>query len=269
MGARADTDRTAARLTSAGAGVLASAVLLDSGVEHYRGSFRNPAMLLPLAASGVAIGLDGCRILGRGEAGPLKLRAAGQGGTALVGLMGLGFHLFNLWKRPGRVGPDALFHGAPLGAPLALVLSGALGAIADRLWGPAPSFADGRVPGAVCAAGIMGTVAEASLLHFRGAFQNRAMWLPIALPPFAALSLARDVAASRPRRSTALLLVVTAATGLAGVAFHARGIARRMGGWRNWRQNLLAGPPLPAPPAFTGLAIAALGALLLMRRAYG
>jgi hypothetical protein len=41
-----------------------------------------------------------------------------------------------------------------------------------------------------------------------------------------------------------------------------------MGGWRNWRQNLFAGPPLPAPPAYTGLAVAAFGALLLMRKAH-
>jgi hypothetical protein len=34
-----------------------------------------------------------------------------------------------------------------------------------------------------------------------------------------------------------------------------------MGGWRNWSQNLLNGPPLPAPPAFTALAIAGLAAL--------
>ena len=37
-----------------------------------------------------------------------------------------------------------------------------------------------------------------------------------------------------------------------------------MGGWRNWRQNLLNGPPLPAPPSFTGLALAGLAALGLM-----
>ena len=34
-----------------------------------------------------------------------------------------------------------------------------------------------------------------------------------------------------------------------------------MGGWRNWRQNVLNGPPLPAPPSFTGLALAGLAAL--------
>ena len=40
--------------------------------------------------------------------------------------------------------------------------------------------------------------------------------------------------------------------------------ARNMGGWRNWSQNLLNGPPLPAPPAFTALAIAGIGALDLI-----
>jgi hypothetical protein len=37
-----------------------------------------------------------------------------------------------------------------------------------------------------------------------------------------------------------------------------------MGGWRNWRQNVLVGPPLPAPPAFTALAIAGLASLDLL-----
>jgi hypothetical protein len=38
-----------------------------------------------------------------------------------------------------------------------------------------------------------------------------------------------------------------------------------MGGWRNWRQTVLNGPPLPAPPSFTGLAMAGLAALGLMQ----
>jgi hypothetical protein len=52
--------------------------------------------------------------------------------------------------------------------------------------------------------------------------------------------------------------------GVAGVAFHAYGVSRGMGGWRNWRQNAFAGPPLPAPPAFTGLALAGLAGLALL-----
>jgi hypothetical protein len=47
------------------------------------------------------------------------------------------------------------------------------------------------------------------------------------------------------------------------VAFHARGIARHQGGWRNWSQNLFSGPPLPAPPGFSALALAGLAALRL------
>ena len=44
--------------------------------------------------------------------------------------------------------------------------------------------------------------------------------------------------------------------GLAGAGFHIRGVSRHMGGWRNWSQNLLDGPPIPAPPSFTGLGLA-------------
>ena len=56
---------------------------------------------------------------------------------------------------------------------------------------------------------------------------------------------------------------ITAALGFVGVGFHARGVARNQGGWRNWSQNLLNGPPLPAPPSFSALALAGLAALRL------
>jgi hypothetical protein len=58
------------------------------------------------------------------------------------------------------------------------------------------------------------------------------------------------------------LLVV----GFIGSVCHAYGIQRNMGGWRNWSQNLLNGPPLPVPPAFTALATAGLAALNLIER---
>ena len=61
-------------------------------------------------------------------------------------------------------------------------------------------------------------------------------------------------------------LAATAWLGLGGVAFHANGIARQMGGWRNWSQNLLSGPPLPAPPSFSALALAGRAALALRAR---
>ncbi|MEW9856797.1 hypothetical protein [Novosphingobium sp. M1R2S20] len=78
--------------------------------------------------------------------------------------------------------------------------------------------------------------------------------------------MARDVLTSVPRLGTGLLLGATTLLGFVGAGFHVRGVARNMGGWRNWRQNLLAGPPIPAPAAFTGLALAGIGALMLMGR---
>ena len=265
-------DQLAARLVAGGAALVATSVLVDSAMEHYRGSFRNPAMWLPLVASGLEVAFGGDRVAApQGDRLPM-VRALGRLNSVGVGATGLGFHAFNVKKRPGGVTLQNLFHGAPVGAPAALILAGALGAAADALARPQAAIGplrlgSGRAIAALCAVGIAGTVGEAWLLHFRGAFQHRAMYVPVTVPPVAAVSLALDaIAGEAPRPFTAVLLAATAAIGVAGVGFHANGIARRMGGWRNWRQNMLAGPPLPAPPAFTGLAIAGLGALLLMRR---
>jgi hypothetical protein len=116
---------------------------------------------------------------------------------------------------------------------------------------------------AVCA-GLIGTVGEVGLLHFRGAFQHPAMYAPVMIPPVAA-ALMMEVAVGPPRRRpfTRAWLRLTTWLGWIGMGFHARGIARCHGGWRNWSQNILSGPPLPAPPSFTALAWAGLAALRL------
>jgi hypothetical protein len=93
------------------------------------------------------------------------------------------------------------------------------------------------------------------------------MWLPVTVPPVAsalmAAAAARAPQAAR-RRITEAWLALTALLGLGGMGFHAYGIARQMGGWRNWSQNLLSGPPLPAPPSFSALALAGSAALSLL-----
>ncbi len=255
--------RGAVRLLSAGATTLGLSVLLDSAMEHYRGSFRNPAMALPLIASTVSIGFDGS---GRGGGIP---RGLSHGASVAVGMLGFGFHAFNVFKQPGGLTAQNMFYKAPLGAPGALVLAGALGGAADRLAADEDAFGSGRVLAALTAFGIMGSVGEAGLLHLKGSYQNPAMYLPVTIPAAAAMSLSIDAATGKPKPWTIALLGATALVGTVGVGFHAYGVSRNMGGWRNWRQNLLAGPPLPAPPAFSGLAIAAFGTLLLMRRTRG
>ena len=245
----------------AAAALLALSVLADSALEHDRGEFRNPGMYTPLATAAVTA------VAAVGEMGaPRRGSSLAFAAAVGIGTGGLAFHLFNLLKRPGRLSWHNLFYAAPVGAPAALSLAGLFGLAARRVrrgWAGA-----GRALAGLSALGLAGTVAEAALLHFRGAFQNPFMWLPVSLPPVGAALLAGAArgAPARPRRFTRAWLTLTAALGLGGVGFHVFGVSRAMGGWRNWRQNLIDGPPIPAPPAFTALSLAGLSALALQRR---
>lgn len=263
---------SAARQLNLGAALLALAVLADSAVEHYRGSFHNRAMYVPLVSAALALGGSLHGTLDR-RAAPHPMRDAIYAAAALTGIAGLGFHTYNITKRPGGWSWLNLFYAAPIGAPFALTLSGFLGRGAEKARALKHHRTDEtlgvpvqRLLAAVSAAGLMGTAGEAALLHFRGAYHNPAMVLPVSVPPVAAMLL--GAAAVSPRRRTHRLarwwLRLTALLGFAGVGLHAYGISRNMGGWRNWSQNVLNGPPLPAPPSFTGLAVTGLAALSLI-----
>jgi hypothetical protein len=258
-----------ARAFNRSSALLALSVLADSAMEHYRGSFDNPAMYTPLVVSTLSL-LAGLH--GGSDHHPARhpVRDPVYLGAALGGVAGTAFHLYNVTRRPGGWSWQNLFYGAPLGAPMALLLSGALGAAAERLRDePAHEprlfgMPAGQALSLLTAAGLAGTLGEVSLLHFRGSFQNPAMYAPVAIAPVAsALLLNTALATPRPRWFTRIWLRMTAALGFAGVGFHARGIARNQGGWRNWSQNLFNGPPLPAPPSFSALALAGLAALRL------
>jgi hypothetical protein len=249
------------------AAMLAASVLSDSALEHYRGGFENPGMFAPLASAGLALG---CAL--RAARRPARAAPALPFGAACaVGVAGLGFHAYNVTRRPGGLSWANLFYAAPLGAPAALSLAGLLGLGARAAARGKPTLARlpaGQALGLLCAAGLAGTSLEAALLHFRGAYHNPAMWLPVGLPPVGAALLAASAAKppAPAARLTRAWLAACAWLGVGGVLLHARGIARQMGGWRNWSQNLLSGPPLPAPPSFSALAIAGRAALGLRTR---
>ncbi|HEX4052283.1 MAG TPA: hypothetical protein VHY19_15540 [Steroidobacteraceae bacterium] len=270
-GGRSPTVRAARRLNRA-AGLLATSVLADSAVEHYRGSFHNRAMIAPLISGGLSLAVS---LHGHADkrAAAHSVRDTIYAIAMLTGLTGTVFHLYNVGNKPGGFRWENLFYGAPLGAPAALLLSGGTGYLAERVRdtprGRSPRIAGlpaGRTIAAATALGLLGTVAEAALLHFRGAFNDPFMFAPVTLPPLSALCLANAAFGPRrrERRLTRALLRLTAWLGLAGVAFHLRGIQRQMGGWHNLGQNVPNGPPIPAPPSFSGLAFAALAALGLM-----
>ena len=259
--------RTAAatRLSAASA-LLAASALADSAVEHYRGAFHNKTMILPLAVAAQALGASLHGTADRASR-PNSTRDLGQGLALVTGIVGTGFHFYNILKRPGGWSWLNLFYAAPIGAPAALSLAGMLGALAERLRGGGRAiygFLPGPLIARLVSLGLLGASGEAALMHFRGAYQNPAMVIPITAPPLAAALLAGATICPRLARPAQWSLKLLIAVGVAGTAFHAYGIQRSMGGWRNWSQNILNGPPLPAPPAFTALAIAGLAALKLL-----
>lgn len=264
---------TAARDLNRAAGMLALSVLADSGVEHYRGSFKNKAMFAPLIVSALTLGTSIHGTADRRRAAHV-VRDTSYLIAAATGVIGTSFHIYNVAKKAGAFSWQNLFYGAPLGAPTAILLSGLIGFCSERVResprGATPSIFDlpaGRAMAALTSAGLLGTAGEAGLLHFRGAFHNPFMLLPVTLSPIGAGLLARVAAAGPGRRYpfARWWMRLLVAMGLAGVGFHAFGVSRNMGGWRNWSQNVLNGPPLPAPPSFAGLALAGLAALRLMK----
>lgn len=266
------TAKAAQRLNHASA-VLAASVLFDSGMEHYRGQFFNRAMYTPLAVSSLVLAASLHGAADRSTRSK-RMRHIVQALAAGTGIAGLGFHAYNVGKREGGYSWQNLFYAAPIGAPFALVLAGALGVTAERVREAdrdEPYLAGlpaGRVVAGGTAAALIGTIGEAGLLHFRGSFHNPFMFLPVSLPPLAALVLTRAALAepNEQHRLAKLWMILTALIGIGGMGFHTYGVSRRMGGWRNWSQNLIDGPPLPAPPSFTGLALAGLAAIELMEK---
>lgn len=254
----------------AGAAILCLSVALDSGIEHYRARFNNRLMIFgpSLALAGLAAATFVA--LRPGQAGA-RLSKIAFAAIAVTGGVGLAFHAYNIVKRPGELSALNIFYGAPAGAPAALTIAGAYGLIAGKLLrasGDVRTRLAKQMAGLVSIS-LIGTVAEAGILHFRGAFQNPTMYAPVTVPPLAAMAIGAAAVSPRATSVADPLLRSTAVLGIAGPIFHAYGIHRNMGGWRNWSQMILQGPPLPAPPAFLGIAIAGLGILPELRKARG
>ena len=262
---KGDRNHRAAQALGAGAAILCVSVALDSALEHYRGEFKDRAMFVGPTMALLGVGAASY-IAFRPERANDTLPKAALLTVGATGLIGLGFHAYNILKRPGELDAENLFYAAPFGAPAALTLAGLYGIIAGEMLS-GRSYVRTRLPkhtAALIAFSLMGTVAEAGLLHFRGAFQDPAMYAPVTIPPLAALSIGASALSPRATAIAEPLLKATAILGIAGPIFHAYGIHRNMGGWKNWSQMILQGPPLPAPPAFLGIAAAGLGILPLL-----
>ncbi len=98
------------------------------------------------------------------------------------------------------------------------------------------------------AAAALVTGVEIYLEHYKASFGDKWMWSPIALTPPLVVA---GIGGVFSRRWAKTVLPVAAglytANGLLGEYFHARGVARKPGGWRLWTLHLPMGPPISAP----------------------
>jgi hypothetical protein len=109
----------------------------------------------------------------------------------------------------------------------------------------------GRMQRALSAATAASTVPltfEVYLEHYKGSFGDKWEWAPIALAPAVVASGAAGVVSERAARTwLPLTSGLYGACGVLGTVLHARGVARKPGGFGVPTYNLVMGPPLLAP----------------------
>lgn len=92
------------------------------------------------------------------------------------------------------------------------------------------------------------TGTEIYLEHYKASFGDKWMWTPVLLTPPVVVA---GIGGAFSRRWAKTVLPVAsalfAANGLLGEYFHARGVARKPGGWRLASYNVPMGPPIAAP----------------------
>jgi len=96
------------------------------------------------------------------------------------------------------------------------------------------------------------TTAEIYFEHYRASFGNKWMWSPIIVTPPVIIAGIGGVFSRRWAKTVLpVTSVIYTANGLLGEYFHARGVARRPGGWRIASYNVPMGPPIAAPGLMT------------------
>ncbi len=105
-----------------------------------------------------------------------------------------------------------------------------------------------RALSGLTAAAALITTAEVYIEHYKASFGNKWMWSPVLVTPPVVIAGIAGVF-SRRWAKTALPAAAAVYTldGLAGEYFHARGVARKPGGWRLASYNVPMGPPIAAP----------------------
>ncbi|MFU8805729.1 MAG: hypothetical protein ACNA8W_18085 [Bradymonadaceae bacterium] len=252
--------------------MLALLLLADALVGHLRARFWNRAMFLPFVTGGL-LSAAALLVVFFPTRGWSQILLQGTSWLAIAtGIVGAVFHqVYGVAKQPGGYGwlLHHLMYGAPALAPLGLTSVGLVGlATSARLAGEATLFGMTIAPFILIVVGLtlLGLVLQTGVLHYRGAFNNPIMFLPMTIPVLAALGVLAIPFASAQWLITSvwLLLWTTFLVGFIGLGMHLRGFDRMMGGLYVPKFNLFEGPPAWAPAHYAGFAIVGLLALPLL-----
>lgn len=98
------------------------------------------------------------------------------------------------------------------------------------------------------AAAALVTGVEVYLEHYKASFGNVVMWSPILVtPPLVVAGIGGVFSKRWAKTALPITAAIFALNGLAGEYFHARGVARKPGGWGLASYNVPMGPPISAP----------------------
>jgi hypothetical protein len=235
-------------------------LLADAFAGHYRSGFLFRSQYAPFISGGLLIvAALSVVLIPKAAWANLALRFAGWL-AIFSGMVGFAFHhYYGIAKKAG--GYKWLLHylmyGAPQLAPLALALTGVLALLAARGLASEITIAGVSLRTALLvtvAVALAGATLQATILHYRGAFNNPLMFAPLSAPALAIIMSIGTILA--PNEGTllvlAILLWLTFLIGFVGLGMHLRGFGRQMGGLYVTIANWLEGPPAFAPAVFTG-----------------
>jgi hypothetical protein len=244
------------------AALLTLIMLVEVWIGHYRSGFPLRAQYAPFASGGPLIVAAMAIVLVPGVAwAQAALRVVGWI-AVLTGFVGVGYHhYYGMAEKAGSYKwlLHYLMYGAPQLAPLALSTVGALGVVAAHGVAGRPAILGIELRSAllgIVAVASLGAIAQAAILHYRGAFNNPLMYAPLTVPVFAAMTSGWMAAAPGAGFVVLgrVLFVLTILTGFLGLGMHLRGLDRQMGGLHVFVFSLLQGPPPFAPATFAALA---------------
>lgn len=252
--------------------VMTLLLLADALSGHYRSGFVSRAQYAPFVSGGFLVLASVAAVIAPTSSLQIQMLRLAGWLAVVAGAVGFGFHhYYGIAKKPAgyRWLLHYLMYGAPQLAPLGLTSAGALAVIAARGLEGRTSIVGLSMRTALfdfVAVTLIGAILQAAILHYRGAFNNPAMYGPLTAPLLAVLA---SVWAAFSPNNTALLtlkllLWATFLTGFVGLGMHLRGFDRQMGGLYVTLFNLLEGPPAFAPVLFTTLAAVGLIAVYML-----